>query len=440
VPSFDVAILGAGIGGLCAAEGLARRGRKVLLLEARDRLGGRIDTRHEAGWPIPIEAGAEFMHGLSPALEGLRRRLHLSRRELEQRHGQPIAGRLRAADRVWQAAMKLLDNLPRDGRDRSYAALCKQTWWQDLADRRTQQLALSFVEGFNATPANLVSAISLGQQTEASSQIEGERLFHLAGGYGALVDKVAARTLRAGVDVRTGTIVRRVSWRRGQVKIQAENALGQPLPTEIARAALVTLPAAVLQAAPRSPAGVRFSPALPAANRAALEGVRPGPVIRILLQLRRLPDPMRAGGFTFLHAPRAKVPTFWRAGAGDEPVLVGWSAGPAALALAGASESARIAAALDSLGRALGKGWDRRRLGRDLVSWRIFDWQTDPFARGAYSYLAPGAHDAPRVLAAPVDQTLFFAGEATNTTGNTGTVHGAIETATRAIAQIDAGD
>jgi monoamine oxidase len=435
---WDVVVLGAGIAGLSAADWLARRGHRVLVLEARDRVGGRIDTRHQAGWPLPLEAGAEFMHGLPPALERLRRELGLVRREVVQRHAQGDGRRLRAAGRAWAAAGKLLEALPRAGPDRSYARLRRERGWQRLADARTHQLALAFVEGFNAAPAEKVSAISLGQQTEASARVEGDRLFRLVGGYGPLVAGLAARAVRAGASQRLGAVVHRIVWRRGQVEIHARSALGAPLPGEIARAAIVALPAGVLRGPPGAPAGVRFSPSLPPGKRAALAGVRMGPVIRVLLRFRRLPGPLRERGFTFLHGRSGTFPTFWRAGADDEPVLVGWAAGPAAEALAGADEPTRVQAALVSLGRTLRLGtgasaW--RAVATELEGWRVFDWQADPFARGAYSYLAPGALDAPALLAAPVAGTLFFAGEATHTAGATGTVHGAIETGTRAAAE-----
>jgi monoamine oxidase len=429
---FDVIVLGAGIAGLSAADALARRGHRVLVLEARDRVGGRIDTRHETGWPIAIEAGAEFMHGLSPVLERLRRALRLDRREMKQRHAEPgpAGAGPRRADRAWMAAMKLLENLPASGQDLSYEKLRRQPGWRRLADAHTQRLALNFIEGFNASPAAEVSAISLGQQTQASGEIDGDRLFHLVGGYGALVEKLHARTLRAGVEVRTGSVVRRISWRPGRVEIVCESRLGTRLPEAMGRAAVVTLPAGVLSAA-----SVRFSPALSSAKREALAAVRGGPVIRILLLLRRLPDPMRARGFNFLHVDGAPVPTFWRPDPGDQPVLVGWAAGPAATALANVDDEGRVRAALASLARGLGER--PAQLAAELVGWRVFDWQTDPFARGAYSFLAPGGSAAPHVLAAPMDGTLFFAGEATSTTGATGTVHGALETGLRVVDQVD---
>ena len=75
-------------------------------------------------------------------------------------------------------------------------------------------------------------------------------------------------------------------------------------------------------------------------------------------------------------------------------------------------------------------------LRRQMTASFVHDWQADPFSRGAYSYTAVGGMDAAQALAAPVEGTLFFAGEATNVDGYTGTVHGAIATGLRAANEL----
>ncbi|HEY0715578.1 MAG TPA: NAD(P)/FAD-dependent oxidoreductase [Polyangia bacterium] len=442
--TYDVIVIGAGMAGLAAADRLATKGRRVLVLEGRDRVGGRIDTHHEADWPLPIEAGAEFMHGLAPSLETLRRQLGLRRYEVPQRRAEIGRGRPQPATRSWQAAMKLLESLPRDGHDRSYAALALEPWWRKLADRRTQRLARNFVEGFNAARAGEISVVSLAHQTAAAGVIDGDRLFRIEGGYRRLVDGLARRARNRGTSVQLGACVRRVVWRPGRVEVEAVSALGTPLPRQTARAAIVTLPVGVLargsappgKARDDAPPVTRFSPRLPAEKREALAQIKIGPVIRILLRLRALPPAFVKSGFTFLQAP-GRVPVFWRAG-DQHPVVVAWAAGPAAEALAGLDAEARVRAAMSSLAGAYGPRARASQAAGMLEGWRVYDWQDDPFARGAYSYVVPGGLPAPRHLAAPIANTLFFAGEATHTTGANGTVHGALETGLRAAAEADA--
>jgi monoamine oxidase len=184
---------------------------------------------------------------------------------------------------------------------------------------------------------------------------------------------------------------------------------------------------------------VRFTPLLPAEKRTAIDATLVGPVVRVVLRFNR-PDggSWSVGavrGFNFLHVPGAAFPTYWRSvGPGEPPVVTAWAGGPAAVKLAGRSDEQRLAAALAGLVRGLHT--NLRDLVADLGGWKVFDWQSDAFARGAYSYAPAGGLHLPETLAAPVDDVLFFAGEATHPGGHTGTVHGALESAELAVKAI----
>src|SRR5688572_12940253 len=91
--SSDVVVIGAGAAGLAAAKRLGAAGRRVLILEARDRVGGRIDTRREPGWPVPMEAGAEFVHGRSRAAWDAIEKAGLATDEVDDSHWHAPAGR-----------------------------------------------------------------------------------------------------------------------------------------------------------------------------------------------------------------------------------------------------------------------------------------------------------------------------------------------------------
>ncbi len=147
-----------------------------------------------------------------------------------------------------------------------------------------------------------------------------------------------------------------------------------------------------------------------------------GPVVKIALLFSR---PHWPEDLLFLHARGEAVPTFWRSLPSRAPALVGWAASRNADALRGRDAAA---AAMESLRNALGS---RLTPARALVS----DWQADPLARGAYSWVPVGAMKAQRLLARPVGP-LHFAGEANHFEGACGTVHGAIETGLRAAAEI----
>ena len=167
-----------------------------------------------------------------------------------------------------------------------------------------------------------------------------------------------------------------------------------------------------------------------------------GTVIKVVLRLRQ---PVGTGVFaplgrdmSFVHLGRAPVPTWWVPRPFPPTMLVGWIAGRRADRVRGAVPDARRPPA-----RSAGRPRARRRCEPGAVTAaiedaRVFDWGADPFARGAYSWVPVGGLDAPAALAAPIADRLFFAGEATDTIGDPGTVHGAMTTGTRAAAEIAA--
>jgi monoamine oxidase len=136
----------------------------------------------------------------------------------------------------------------------------------------------------------------------------------------------------------------------------------------------------------------------------------------------------------FLHTTDDKFPIWWTAYPVRAPVLVGWHGGPGASALAQLASEEIERAAITSLASQLGIA---PRTMRSMVegAW-MHDWEHDPFARGVYSYQTVGGIDAPSALAKPLRGTLFFAGEATDAEGRTGTVHGAIATGHRAAEEV----
>jgi monoamine oxidase len=116
------------------------------------------------------------------------------------------------------------------------------------------------------------------------------------------------------------------------------------------------------------------------------------------------------------------------------PILTGWAPFQCAERLSGKGQDFVIDESLRALSRLLNVSSDD--LSRLLDGGYFHDWQSDPLSRGAYSYGKVGADGAQETLASPVESTLFFAGEATDTTGHNGTVHGAIASGMRAAREI----
>ena len=161
-----------------------------------------------------------------------------------------------------------------------------------------------------------------------------------------------------------------------------------------------------------------------------------GHVVRIALWFRTaFWELIRNGRYRdagFFRCQRQPFPTYWTQLPVRSTLVIAWVGGPKAIALSGVAEADRIERARNGFGAMFNEPELARK---EFDGGRTHDWGRDPFARGAYSYVGVGGGDARAALAAPVDDTLFFAGEATSTDGQGGTVNGALETGERAAAE-----
>ena len=438
----EVLVLGAGVAGLAAARALLDAGRRVLVLEARDRLGGRVLTRRPDDLALPVELGAEFVHGTPPELWQLLDAARLRVCDAAEEHVTLDGGRLVEREDFGGALGEVLDALsPETARpDRSFAAFLASRFGGD-AHADVRRLAAAYVEGFHAAPVDDVGVHGLAHAEGAASG--NDLAFRIVDGY----DRVVA-WLHDGAglapEVRLRTVVHRVRWSAGRVRVEAHGPDSHSEQAIDAAACVVTLPVGVLTAAADAEGAVAFEPPLDA-KRDALAGLAAGHVTRVVLQFRRrfweerdaVPaldaavDPLQ---LSFIHAPERAVPVWWTQRALRAPVLVAWIGGPRGAALAALDREALVQTCLDSLAGTLGR--DAAALREELVAAHAHDWSGDPFARGAYSYARVGGADGGAQLARPLDDTLFFAGEATATGGNGGTVHGALASGRRAAHEV----
>jgi monoamine oxidase len=435
----DVIVVGAGVAGLEAARRLERARLSVIVVEARPRVGGRIDTRRLTGWPEVVEAGAEFVHGRPPALMRALKDARATLGRVPERHDLIRRGRARRAEKIWSAAQEYLDRLPEE--DVAFDEVMRRQGARHGLSPEVGALLRGFVEGFNAADGARLSVKGLNRQTEASEREHGEELRRVRDGYDAL-PLALARHLEPR-RLRLATIVTHVRWTgRSGVTVETCAALGGQTASLRARAALVTVPLGVLQARPSAVGALQFDPALPRAKRLAIRGLAMGTVLKVVARFR---EPIDSGLWGrrvpadcgFLHAPDAAVPTWWVPRPPSSRCLVGWLAGPAAerfVRRASAEGEARATLALSSLAHTL--RLPPKALVAEVEDVLVFDWASEPFSRGAYSWIPTGGLAAPSALAAPVDGRLFFAGEATDLAGDPGTVHGALATGARAAREI----
>jgi monoamine oxidase len=312
-----------------------------------------------------------------------------------------------------------------------------ETYCRDLPPEAWAR-ATSYVEGFNAAAAERISIRALAGERLAGARIEGDRAFRILDGYDAVAGAIRRAFAPGGVALHLNTIVESVAWRSGAVEATVQPRAGGSVETYTAGRALITLPLGVLQAPPDVPGAVRFSPDL-AEKRPALGQLEMGHVVKITLRFREafwqhgLVGGRDLSRLSFLVSGGTGIPTWWSAYPVRAPLLVGWAAGTAADRLAPRGDQAILDGAVDSLARLLGAA--RGLVAGQLDGWYFHDWQADPFARGAYSFVRAGGAAAQAALAQPIANTLFFAGEAT-AEGHIGTVHGAIASGERAAREV----
>jgi monoamine oxidase len=432
VTRVDVVIVGAGVAGLAAAAELRAAGRRVTILEARRRIGGRIHTLHPAGSEVPIELGAEFIHGPQDELFGLASRAGQSTCEITGERWRSRGGRLAPLDDFWEQVERVVRRLDGErAHDRSFDAFLRTAFRRGTL-REARRLARQFIEGFHAADAMRASEKALADGSGAEDEDE-RRIFRVVGGYGGLVRQLAHE---AGDVVRLGAEVRGIRWEAGRVRVRTRGHAGDGRGDIGARAVIVTVPIGVLHAERGERGAIAFEPDL-ARHRAAAARLAAGSVTRVSMRFRTAfweSLPGRGGRslrqLSFLHADDAPMPVWWTTFPLRSSVLVGWAGGPAGERLSYQECETVGRAARQSLAQAL--GISERRVSGSLVDWWSHDWQADPFARGAYSYSLVGVGDAVKELARPVEDTIFLAGEACDAEGANGTVNGAIASGRRA--------
>jgi monoamine oxidase len=411
----DVVVIGAGVAGLAAASELRSAGRRVIVLEGRNRTGGRIYTLHDARAPVPIELGAEFVHGEAKETVALLEAAQAVACDVTGERWSSERGSLRSMNDFWQRIDGVMRGLREDrSEDRS------------VADKR---LARSFVEGFHAADTSRISESALADGGHPGDDPEEQRQARVLDGYDIVPGMLSVDLAN---DIRTSTVVDTVEWDRNGVEVLARDAAGRRVSVS-ARAAVVAVPLGVLHAQPPARGAIEFEPALPDGHRAALDALAMGAVTRFTLLFDeafwedlpedRIPGKAVASRLAFVLAPRADVKVWWTAHPVRAPMLTGWTGGPAAPLLT-EDPDALEDIALRSLAATLPV--TTARLRKHVVALWTHDWQRDAFSRGAYSYVLVGGSEAASRLARPIQSTLYIAGEAASAEGRNGTVDGAI--------------
>jgi monoamine oxidase len=421
VAGTDVIVIGAGAAGIAAARELVTSGRSVIVLEARDRVGGRAFT-DESFVSHPVELGAEFIHGENVATWDWVREFDLptTGKAHDYEMWAHIGGQLLDREAFFLLAGDLLtrehelvqrwrqESLPEaplsDALDR----------WGEFFDQPLSAEARRMVDGMVAsTLASDAREVGIQASRNASYDNDGRfRHFRLLRGYSNLM-----RAASSALDIRTSEVVRRIRWDANAISIETQTN------TYAASLAVVTLPLGVLQSG-----DVAFDPALPVEKSDAIDRMNAGSIGKVVLKFDNVYWPPN---HTFMWTP-LETQLWWRPGQGqdaEEPVVTAFFGGDASRRFGAMSPQEAARAAVDDLEAITGK-----RLHDRLADYRVLIWSSEQFTRMGYSSLPPGGEGLREALAAPIG-ALHFAGEATSAV-RPATVHGAIESGKRAANEI----
>ena len=433
----EVVVIGAGVAGLACAQALCEAGLRVTILEARSRVGGRIWTVHPSLTNAPVELGAEFIHGLPREVWQIVERADLQTHELTGNRWRLEQARLAPVSGSWDLVDSIFRRIDESAPDQSFQEFLEHAC--DDLPQHTRIEAAAYVESFHACNASRISAHALAQWHRSDREIQGHRGFFFTNGCRDLVGALVTAIKPDLLALRLNTVVTEIAWDQNMVEVTAHSP-GQQQPANIrAQAAVITLPLGVLQAPLGTEGAVCFRPELPE-KADALKQLEMGTAIRLVLCFRhcfwtdpklvRLPMP----DMSFLSSPEELFPMWWSSQSGGTSMLTGWSGGVRAEQLSGRGNADIMKRGLEVVRNVFGVPLETLR---DLLQGSfVHDWQSDPYCRGAYSYALADGKEAARRLAAPLRNTLFFAGEATDFSGHNGTVHGAIASGQRAATEL----
>ena len=414
-----VLVIGAGVAGLSAAYHLRLAGIEATVLEARDRIGGRVWTDREfAG--IPVEFGAELIHGRSAEVNtwdwveklGLRtwRWNKLDDSMIRTEAGAWLTmGEARAADaeldvtRSWE-----LGDVAAPRADEDLETYLRRIGFTE-AQLRYVTRSFANAEGESMRYLNAAAHAQLFKDSDGEDDYSDYRLLD---GYDSYYTKLAQ-----GLDIRLNCPVTGIDW---SANVRVSTAAGD---TFAADAAVVTLPLGVLQAG-----RVTFNPPLPPGKIEALAGLKMGPVMKMVYLFA---EPILDPAIGAIYA-KGNPPMWWSPSLGREDGATVWTAfftGDHARELLPLGEAVALQKGLETL---------RNEIGMPTLQYvkaRWINWPQDQFALGGYSVCLPGHFDA-RAKLARATPPLYWAGEASAPHHLTAMVHGAYFTGRRAAGEI----
>jgi len=420
-------VVGAGICGLVIANELLKTGKKVLVLEARDRVGGRIQTETDK-FSVPVDTGAEFIHGDLPLTKSLLMEAGIVS---DYRKGKIYKSQNKTIFEInnfiedFEPVLNELNKLTKDVSLSEFLSGTK-------INKDVKTSVINFAEGFDAADPEKISSFSI--RNEWNEQ-DHDSIMQIKEGHGKLIKYLLENCINRGCNVLLSSEIIEVQWKNGFVKVTCADDHNFE-----AEKIILTVPLGILTTKPGEKGHITFIPAIPQQIESAKK-IGYGSVVKVILEFKTafwlnkdfenetayLPE------LDFLICDNFFT-TWWTHSNKEAGILIGWVGGPKAEILRNKNEEEILSIAIASLAEALKTTVDF--LQKQLINRSAYNWGANPFTRGAYSYNTLESDLAKEILANPLEQTVYFSGEALSTGESIGTVESAIESAMQTVEKV----
>jgi monoamine oxidase len=429
--SADVIVIGAGACGLIAARQLLRKGKSVIVLEARAQPGGRIRTITDHEFPNHLESGAEFIHGDLPVTLSVLKEYGISFLPVEGTFWQTRTSHITHENNFIEEHQRELEKrLKALNQDMTVDRFLEVSFAGDEYEELKNSVK-GFVSGYDAAETSRASTFAFRDEW---LNMDNAKQYRISEGYGKLIDSIMEDCTRLGCSLHFSNRVSRIEWKNGGVAVFTDGDAkftGSKI--------IITIPIGLLRDQINNK--LSFFPRLEL-KESVLKKLGYGGVLKICMLFnnsfwksgeisRTSHHDLKNLGFIFSDAT---IPTWWTQFPDEVPLLTGWIGGEAAKELASKGNDEILESAIDSLAAIF--ILSKTEIESQLLSHKIFDWLNDPFSGGAYSFEVVEGNKLKEIMREPEADTIYFAGEGYHAGENSGTVEAALSEGFRVVRDI----